>query len=42
MAAAALVGEVSCSGGGPINYAKNGEDWPKDTSIANNMCAGEF
>lgn len=37
----ALVGHVSCAGGA-IDYTKIGEDWPTDSSISNNECAGEF
>lgn len=37
----ALMGRASCAGG-VTNYASLGDDWPTDSSIADNECAGDY
>ena len=37
----ALIGRVF-SAGGAVNYMQLGDDWPTDSSISNNECAGDF
>lgn len=37
----ALIGRVF-SAGGAVNYMQLGDDWPTDSTIDNNECAGDF